>query len=259
MRQAHTEVTVSLTAVVITLNEENNIEDCIRSVSWADEIVILDSGSTDRTPELARALGAAVSFAPFTDFATQKNLAISRAQGKWVLLLDADERATRGLQEEVKLLTSRGGQAVYEVGRKTFFFGRRLRFSGTQSDYPIRLFPRGNARFVQPVHESIETSLPVKRLQNALIHYSTRDFVQYRRKMNQYVAFELEVMAAKKRKVCWTDRWIRPALKFAFLYFWRLGILDGAAGLQYAALSSYYDYSKYKRYCERQSNNSPKA
>lgn len=257
--RTHAQGALNLSAVLITLNEEQNVKDSIQSVSWADEVVVLDSGSTDKTVEIARALGACIYSAPFTNFAEQKNEAISRAKNKWVFLLDADERVTPELADEVAEIVTGGNEAVYEVGRKTYFFGQRLRFSGTRSDYPIRLFPRGSARFVQPVHESIETSLPVKRLKHALLHFSTRDMVQYRRKLKQYVALEQEVMTAKGRKAGRTALLIRPLLKFMFLYFYRLGILDGLAGLQYAVLSSYYDYSKYKLYRQKRSNNKPPA
>ncbi|MFA6601159.1 MAG: glycosyltransferase family 2 protein [Candidatus Omnitrophota bacterium] len=237
----------SVSAVVITLNEERNIEDCLASVEWADEIVVVDGGSTDRTVEIARNAKATVYQIPFTDFSTQKNAALAKCTGDWILLIDADERVTGDLAREILQLTQSHPSAdtAYAVRRRTWFFGARLRYSGTQEDAPIRLFPREKVRYVQPVHEEIVTDLRVRTLEHAMDHYSTRDLEHYRRKLGQYVALEIQFMRAAGRRVRFYDCLLRPPAKFVDLYFLKLGILDGWAGFLFAVLSSWYDFRKF--------------
>jgi len=172
---------------------------------------------------------------------------LNRATGDWVLLLDADERVTPELADEIKaVVQERNSAAVYAIKRLTYFFGKRLRFSGTGNDYPLRLFPRGSVHYEKPVHEEVVTTLPTKRLVHPMIHYSTRNYAHYKQKMACYIPLERKwqkqqgsVVAAPFR------RWVQPLAKFFHLYILRLGLLDGITGLQYAALSSYYDFSKY--------------
>lgn len=240
---------MTLTAALITHNEEANIGACLETVRWADEIVLVDSGSTDRTVEKARAYASRIYEIPFRDFASQKNAALDRATGQWVFFIDADERVPAELAAEIReIVRAAGPDHVYAVKRLTYFFGKPLRFSATQDDYPIRLFPREAARFEQPVHETLISSLAVKRLKSPLIHYSTRDCAHYRAKLAQYVPLELEVMEQRLHRRCWTDLLLRPTAKFCYLYFWRLGILDGFTGLVFALLSSYYSLLKYWKF-----------
>lgn len=238
-----------LTAAVITMNEEKNIRDCLQSISFADEIIVVDSGSTDSTRQVAELMGAKVYTEPFVHFSHQKNTALTKASGDWVFFIDADERVPAELSAEITAITkSSRMDKVFSVRRITHFFGRELRYCGTQSDYPIRLFPRDKAFFEQPVHERIVTELDTRRLAYPLIHYSTRDMEHYRQKLNQYVALELDTLALKDRKVTIFDFLLRPALKFAYIYFWNKGILDGVPGLQFAALSAFYDFKKFYQY-----------
>jgi len=138
---------------------------------------------------------------------------------------------------------------VYAIPRQTFFFGRLLRFSDARHDTPVRLLPRDHARWAQPVHEKVETSLPQRQLASPLLHYSTRDMNHYRAKIVSYIPFELEVMRSKGLKARFSDILWKPSAKFLFLYFWKLGILDGVAGFQYAILSAYYyTFRKYWLY-----------
>ena len=240
---------MSITAALITKNEERNIEECLETVRWADEIVMVDCGSTDRTMEKAKPFGAKVYEVPFRDFASQKNAALERATGEWVFFVDADERVPKELAEEIlEICRSSAPPKIYGVNRLTYFFGNRLRFSAAQDDYPFRLFPRTRAHFEQPVHERVITELPEGRLKNRLIHYSTRDLAQYQSKLDQYVPLELEVLRRKGKRRMSVDWLLRPVAKFLYLYVWRLGILDGFAGFQYAWLSAYYTFIKYWRF-----------
>lgn len=244
---------MSITAALITLNEEHNIAECLESVRWADEIVVVDSGSTDRTTELAKQFTPNVSHHPFKNFAEQKNHALSKVQSEWVLFIDADERVTPELAAEIKQAVSGPGEmAVYRIPRKTYFFKKLLIFSGTQNDAPIRLFPKNKVRFEQPVHEHIKTDLPVQSLKAPLIHHSTRNMEHYKMKLKQYTDLEIETMMLKQRKVYYWDPVLRPFAKFFVLYVLQLGILDGFRGLQLAVLSSYYDFLKYSKFLAAQ-------
>ncbi len=239
---------MTISGVVITKNEEGNIGDCLQSLSWTDEIILVDSGSTDATLSIAKKFTPKTYQVPFIDFASQKNAALERTTGDWVFFLDADERVPEELAEEIRK-TVEGGKkdSVYAVKRATYFFGKRLRFSAAQKDAPIRLFPRGKARFEQPVHEQVITSLTIRRLKNSLTHFSTRDFAHYQAKVQQYVPLELQVLRQKGKDANLLDLMVRPPAKFAYLYFWSLGFLDGWTGLQFAALSAYYCFVKYRK------------
>ncbi len=239
---------MSLSIAIITKNEEQNLEDCLKSVSWADEIVLIDSGSTDRTVEIAKRFNAKTYDIPFVNFSAQKNAALERCTGDWIFLIDADERMTPELAREIKSLSELEPEAVYAVKRTTLFFGKPLRFSGTQKDWPIRLFPKNKARFTQPVHETVETTLPVRHLHSTLAHLTTKNLAQYRQKIDKYVPLEVEVLRKRNRRSLFSDTILRPPAQFANLYFIQAGVLDGITGLQYAGLSAYYTFLKYRSY-----------
>lgn len=260
-----------LSVIILTRNEEANIRECLKAVSWADEILVVDSGSSDRTPEIARERGARVVEHPMKDFADQRNYAMDQATGDWVLFIDADERVTPELADEIKcaigkarhfgahgdeesstissLYPSRESRDdfVYAIPRHTYFLGRRLRFGDARDDAPIRLFPRSQVRWTQPVHEVIRTNLPCRRLKNPLHHYSTRDLAHYMQKVRDYIPLEHATMRGKGIQTNLLKLMLMPPAKFFQLFFWKLGILDGLGGLQYAALSAYYTFMKYRK------------
>lgn len=238
-----------VSVVLIALNEEKNIGDCLKCLGWADEIVVIDGGSTDATVEIAKKYTDKIFFHPFENFGDQKNFAIGQAVKDWVFIIDADERVTEPLAREILSITERPDHdAVYAVKRNTYLFGKLFRYTGTQDDYPLRLFPRIAACFRQPVHEVLETNLPVKRLKNTLIHYSTGSIDQYFSKFNHYQQLELRFMRESGRRVYIYDLLLRPVARFLYLYLWKKGILDGWEGLQFSMLSSYYDYVKVRNY-----------
>lgn len=244
---------MTLSVTLITLNEAANIGPCLEGLRWADEIIVVDGGSTDDTVALAKKFTRKVYSIPFTDFSTQKNAALDRASGDWIFLIDADERVSEPLAEEIRAVVRENPVAVCSVKRETYFFRGRLRFSGTQQDAPVRLFRRGSVRFVQPVHEEIVTDLPVRRLQHRMMHYSTPDIEHYRRKLRTYLPLEVRWLRQSGRRFSFWDELWRPPLMFIRLYFFELGILDGWSGLIFACLSSYYVFEKYRRAISKQS------
>ena len=241
---------MKLSAIVLTRNEERNIEDCLAGLSWADEILVVDSGSTDHTVALAEKHGAKVLAHPFEDFASQRNFALTQAKGDWVLFIDADERVSSELAKEMMSVSEDlAPLCVYAIPRNNYFFGRRLRFSDSREDAPVRLFPKQHARWSQPVHEMIATDLPVRKLKSPLQHYGTRDLAHYRQKVRDYIPLELKTMREKGVKPALWKFVVVPHAKFLQLYFFKLGILDGITGFQYAILSAYfYTLQKYWLY-----------
>ncbi|MBI3307221.1 MAG: glycosyltransferase family 2 protein [Candidatus Omnitrophica bacterium] len=240
---------MKISVAIITLNEERNIADCLETVRWADEIVLVDSGSTDRTLEIASQFTHHVYEESFKNFASQKNAALKRVRGEWIFFIDADERISAALAERLRQIAVDSKlDTVYAVKRLTYFFGHQLKHSGCQDDYPIRFFPAKAAHFEQPVHEEIVTKLPVRKLEEPLIHYSTKDRQHYQQKLDLYIPLEHQTMKLRRRSVNFLEVLIRPVLKFIFLYFIKLGIFDGVPGFQYAALSSYYDFLKFNGY-----------
>jgi len=270
---------MNLSAIVLTKNEERNIENCLACLSWADEILVVDSGSTDCTAVLAEKCGARVLVHPFTDFASQRNFAITQAKGDWALFIDADERVTPELAKEliaaisghqvISEICDRGSNSgfppetcgndnhgalfVCAIPRHNYFFGKRLCFGDSREDAPIRFFPRQRVTWSQPVHEMIVTDLPARKLKSALLHYSTRDLAHYQQKILDYVPLELEAMKAKGVRPSLLKVIFFPFAKFLQLYFFMLGILDGIAGFQYAILSSYYAFRKHWLYFKQAS------
>lgn len=263
---------MTLSAIVLTRNEERHIVECLSSVSFADELLVVDSGSADGTVAIAQKIGARVITRPFTDFASQRNFAMAEAKGDWVFFIDADERVTPELAEEITRITrgnprgvisgprnftpgveSDDGPYVYAIPRHNFFFGRRLRFGDAREDAPVRLFPKAGVTWAQPVHEMIVTEFPARTLRSPLLHYSTRDLDHYKQKIHDYIPLELETLRAKGVRRSLLKAIVLPPAKFIQLYLLRLGILDGLAGFQYAILSAYfYTFQKYWLYWKRQ-------
>jgi glycosyltransferase involved in cell wall biosynthesis len=242
-------MTPKISAVVITKNEESNILQCLDSIRWADEVIVVDAGSLDRTVEYVKRYTSKVHTVPFLNFQDQKNKAISYATGEWILIIDADERVSEALALKIQeIVRTRPLDSVYALKRITFHFGRRFRFSGTQSDYPVRLFPRGKGTYIQPVHEKLVTDLPVIRIEQPLMHPSSPDLKRYFEKFHHYLRLENEWLLTHKRVVHWWDVIFRPIWRFGYLYLWQGGFLDLYPGLQYCVLSAYYDYLKYKNY-----------
>ncbi len=241
---------MTISVVVITKNEAGAIERCLQSVDWADEVIVLDSGSTDRTVGISRELGARVSVtADWPGFGPQKNRALEQATGDWVLSLDADEWITQGLRDEILDVVSRpDGAIAFRVPRLSSFCGRFMRHSGWWPDYVTRLFRRGSARFSDDVvHEHVIVEGKTGTLRAPIMHETFIDLDELLHKMNSYSSLAAQDMGRGGRKAGLAGAVLRGLWAFIRSYFLRGGFLDGREGFMLAvatAEGTYYRYAK---------------
>ena len=238
-----------LSVAIITLNEERNLAECLASVSFADEIVVVDGGSRDRSCEIARAAGARVIEEPdWQGFGVQKNRAIDACSGDWVLSIDADERVPQNLRAEIQTVLRDSAFDVYEIPRSSYYCGRFMRHSGWWPDHVRRLFRRGTARFSPaPVHESLQTDRSVGRLNTPLEHWSFRTMEDVLDKVNRYSSLSAPVVIERGDRPSLFTAIFHGAGAFLRTYFLRCGFLDGSHGFMLAvsnAEGSYYRYVK---------------
>ncbi|MGH6639337.1 MAG: glycosyltransferase family 2 protein [Polaromonas sp.] len=239
----------SLSVTVITQNEAHNIEACLRSVLFADQLVVLDSGSTDATLQIARSMGAEVSTSPdWQGFGIQKNRALALADSDWVLSLDADERVTPELQAEIRATLAAPAFDVYSFPRLSSYCGQYMRHSGWYPDRVTRLFRRDAARFSDDlVHEKIITSGQVGLLRSPLLHESFRSLEAVLDKANRYSSAGAQSLLDKGKTASVGKALGHGLWAFIRTYFLRLGFLDGRMGLVLAisnAEGTYYRYLK---------------
>jgi glycosyltransferase involved in cell wall biosynthesis len=245
-------MTAKLSVTVITLNEEANIRRTLESVQWADEIIVLDSGSTDRTVDICREFTDKVYHQEWLGFGRQKNAAIDKATGDWVLSLDADEPVEKDLAAEIRtIMESPNSNDGYRIPRKTFFLGKWVRHGGWYPDYNLRLFRKGKGRFEErKVHEAIRVDGTVGHTRNAILHYAYPDLTSYLSTINKYSSLAVDVMAEKgvsPVRTTWLSIVFRPVFTFCLKYFFRLGFLDGKHGLVLNIFQSYYVFAKYAK------------
>jgi len=242
-----------LSVTIITKNEARNIEDCLRSVAWAQEIVVVDEFSSDETVDVAKGLGARVYQEPWKGFAGQKNSAVKKTTGDWILSLDADERIPLPLKEEIEETIGRNDAFHgYFIARKNFFSGRWIRHGGWYPDYCLRLFKKGSGRFEErAVHEKVVVTGSTGYLRNPLEHYTYRSTADYLIRMERYSRLAALEIAEAKRPTLWSALTLRPAFTFLNMYLLRAGFLDGKKGLFLAASYAYYTFLKYYRFSEK--------
>jgi len=246
----------TLSVAIITLNEEKNIRRTLESVKWADEIVIVDSGSRDRTVDICKEYTAKIIHQEWLGYAGQKNLAIDRTQGGWVLSLDADEPVEPALADEIcdiiRMPEARDG---YRIPRKTFFLGKWMKHGGWYPDLNLRLFRRGKGRYEErAVHEALKVDGTVGVTRNAIEHHTYPDLASYMSTINKYSSLAVEVMAQKglpASKTSWVSIVIRPLFTFLHKYVIRLGFLDGKHGLVLNIFHAYYVFAKYAKAWEK--------
>lgn len=228
----------TITAAIITLNEERMLPDLLASLKWwVDEIVLVDGGSKDRTVELARAAGCRVVEHKFDNYARQRNRAIDLAGGDWVLSIDADERPTPQLVDEIRVTLAIPGCHAYRVPIRSRIFGRKMRYSGTQDDRPVRLFRRGIARWGGDVHERLSVDGRIGKLQHWLEHETLPDLPAFLKKMHRYTALEAGQRVREGRSPQLRDFWLAPAVEIFRRLVWKKGCFDGPQGWAFCLMS----------------------
>lgn len=250
-------LTLSISVCIITRNEEANLLRTLASVSWVDEVIIVDSGSTDRTCEIARGRGARVFVEEWKGFAAQKNSAIEKASSDWVLSLDADEEVSAELSESIRTATqASSAKEGYFLPRRNLFLGRWIKRGGFYPDAKLRLWKRGFGSFQErAVHETAKVSGSTATLQGDLIHYSYPTLEQFVEHMNRYSSLGAhQVLAQKPVSIplheFLMNVWARPVLTFAYNYLIRGGFLDGREGLLLHLYHAVYVSWKYAKQWE---------
>lgn len=241
----------SITSVVITKNEASNIVDCLKSVQWADELIVVDAESRDKTVELARAFGAKVCVRPWPGFGLQKNFGMAQASSDWILILDADERVTEELREEVRICLEQwkpGAPVAYRIPRRNFFYGAWVRGGGVYPDYQVRLFRRGLAQYNDvAVHENLIVEGEVGTLAGHLDHYTERRIQDHFKKFGLYTTLAAQEKSKRVRSVRWSDLIFRPLVVLVKTYVLKQGYRDGVRGLIVCVFASMYTFVKYAK------------
>ena len=238
---------MKITAIIPTFNEEIHIEAAIKSVSFADEIIVIDSFSTDDTVALAQKHNVKVVQRVFDDFSIQKNYAIDLAKNNWIYILDADERVTEALREEILNLHLNENDCVgYFVKRTFFFLDKKINYSGWQRDKVVRLFHKKYCKYNGlPVHELIEAKGRIGFLKGGVNHYSYRDYDHYISKLNSYALLQAQNLHQQNKKVNAFHLFVKPPVRFFIHYIIRLGFLDGFAGILIAKTQAYAVSTRY--------------
>lgn len=250
----------TLSVCIVAKNEAVNIRDCVASARFADEVLVLDSGSTDGTVELARAAGARVVVTDWPGYGPQQNRAIEMAEGDWVFLLDADERITPELGAEIRAAITTGSYDGYDVPRRSLFVTRFLHHSGWWPDRVRRLVRKGHGRFtVHEIHANLQIKGRVGHLRAPLIHYSYRDLASVLEKMNRYSSGSARDLYAQGRRASFGGAIAHGLWAFFRTYILRLGLLDGREGFMVAVVNAETSYYKHLKLAElhRQAARSP--
>jgi glycosyltransferase involved in cell wall biosynthesis len=238
---------MKITAIVITFNEEANIARALASLAWADEIIVVDSESRDRTAEIARRFTERVIVRPWPSYSAQKNFAAAEASHDWVFSLDADEEVSEPLRRELESLKQAEAMAAagYEMPRLTFYLGRWIRHSGWYPDWKLRLYDRRRAQWVGDyVHEGVEVDGAVARLAGDLLHFTVSDASTHHLRLDRYTTLAAEQARAQGKRASLGSLIFSPPLTFIRSYVFRLGFLDGLQGYAIARFAAHYAFLK---------------
>ena len=243
-----------LSVVIITCNEERNIRECLESVKWADEIIIVDAYSRDKTLEIAGKYTDKVFLNEWMGFGPQKNLGIDKATSSWILIVDADERITQELRVEIedRLSNPSCNRFVgYQVPRRNYFYGKWVRWGGAYPDYQLRFFRKDSGRYNDlPVHENLILQGLIGHLKNPIDHLADRCISDRFIKLDRYSALGAKETAKMKGRVRWYDIGFRPIAPFIKAYVLKKGYRDGIYGLIYGTFAGFYTFSKYVKLWE---------
>lgn len=236
-----------LTVVVLTLNEEEHIVECIASVAWADRVVVLDAFSHDQTVQLAAEAGAEILQSEFRNFAHQRNTALEKIATDWVFFVDADERGTGSLGEEIRAVIGKRPESGWYVPRHNYIFGQLTRGAGWYPDYQLRLFRHGAVCYERPVHEVAMVNGDKGYLENVLLHHNYEDVSQFHRKQQRYTDYDARIMLLEGVRA----KPYTPLTQMLRHFWWRFvslrGYVDGLHGLRLSAYMAYYEWLKYRK------------
>ncbi len=244
-----------LSVLLPTYNEELMITDCLESVRWADEILVVDSYSTDRTLEIARSYGARIIQHEYINSAKQKNWAIPQCTHEWVLQIDADERLDVELQAEIQSILNKPNEGVdgYRINFRHHLIGKWVRHSGVYPEYHLRLFRRDIGRFQdREVDAHVMVPGQVVTLKGHILHFGTESISQRLRPMDRYTRYESDEREKQGRSYTWFNVTIRPLAVFFYYFIWKLGFLDGMRGLILAAFKSDFIFWTYAKLWEKE-------
>ena len=232
---------------MIVKNEEKNLAKCLNSVeNLVDEIVIVDSGSTDKTIEIAKTFGAKIFKREFDSFSNQKNYALSIATNEWVLHVDADEVLSKELVEEIKFVIINTKLDGFYLIRTNFFLGKQMKHSGINKEYRLRLAKKSVSKYVGGIiHEELIVNGKVGKLKNIMIHNSYPTISSYFNKLEQYTTLGAKKLLEKNKKAGIIDIVFKPPFEFIKRYILKCGFLDGIRGFIWAVLYAFYTFIKY--------------
>lgn len=240
---------VKVSGLIITFNEEKNIREVLKCFDFCDEIIVVDSNSTDKTVEIASSFPKVkIVKHPFDNYTEQRNIALQHAKNDWVLFLDADERITPELKSEIlSELSKTDKKDAYYFYRKFYFCGKPLHFSGTQKDKNFRLFRKSKAHYIpeKKVHETLEVNGKIGTLKNKLLHYSVSDIDSYRKKMLTYGRLKGNELYLKGKKYSPVIQYAKTFFRFFKNYIFKMGFLDGKYGYQLCKLQSLSVFETY--------------
>jgi len=231
-----------LSALVLTYNEEDHIAECLESINWIERIVVVDSFSEDKTKKICQQYDNVDFFEnEFNDFASQRNFGLEKIKTDWVFVIDADERVTSELKNEIIETLNNPTAAGYEIARKNYFLGKWIKYCGWYPDYTLRLF-KSKFRYEGLVHESPQISGKIEKLNNDFIHYTYKDLKSYIDKMNQYTTLDAQKKYNSGKTVSIVYILLRPFFEFIKTYITKKGLFNGFQGLVVSIFSSYYQF-----------------
>lgn len=236
-----------ISALAITYNEEQHIERFIKSLSFADEIIIVDSNSTDNTVAIAKSLNAKVITRDFDNFSSQKNYALEQANHQWIVFFDLDETISTELAEEIQSKINSSTETVaFRVKRRFHFMGRHIKYSGFQNDEVVRVFDKSACHYnANLVHETLDVKGKIENLKNHSEHYSYKNFDLYNDKLTEYSSLQAKMLYSKNLRPHAFHFMVRPWYRFFHQYIIKLGLLDGKEGFILAYLSAFAVFKRY--------------
>jgi glycosyltransferase involved in cell wall biosynthesis len=241
------ENSLKISAIAITLNEAEAIDSYIKSLWFVDEIIIVDSFSIDNTIALAsKHEKVTVYQRKFDNFSAQKNFALSKANNDWVLFFDLDEEITKDLSEEIMTSMKNPKELAYRVKRDFYFMSKRIKYSGMQNDFVIRVFNKNYCKYnASLVHETLEVNGEIANLKTKVPHHTYKTFDAYTQKLHHYSALQAKMLYEKKKQPNWYHFLFRPWYRFWHQYLIRLGVLDGKEGFILAYTSAFATFKRY--------------